>query len=74
MDLMASKIPYNTSADTPFARLFDSLTVHRFVNGCDVVARIPPERFDREHFLELMTELGDSIIISVDLRLLAVRF
>lgn len=45
--------------DARFARLCEGLTVHRFVHGCDVVARIPPEQFDREHWRQLLTELGD---------------
>ena len=45
--------------DAQFARLFNGLTVHRFVNCCDVVARIPPEQFDHGHLRQLLTELGD---------------
>ncbi|MEO5958268.1 MAG: lipase family protein [Opitutaceae bacterium] len=33
--------------------------IHRFVDCCDVVVRVPPERFERGHFLALFEELGN---------------
>ncbi len=33
--------------------------VHRFVGCCDIVTRVPPERFDAGHFSKLFGELGN---------------
>ncbi len=43
--------------DRRFARLLGGLTVHRVVDCCDVVARIPPARFDLESVATLLREL-----------------
>lgn len=43
--------------DRPFARLLGGLTVHRVVDCCDVVARIPPARLDLESAATLLREL-----------------
>lgn len=43
--------------DRRFARLLSDLTVHRVVDCCDVVARIPPARFDLESAATLLREL-----------------
>jgi hypothetical protein len=40
-----------------FARLLAGLTVHRVVDCCDMVARIPPARFDLESAATLLREL-----------------
>ncbi|MCI0539926.1 MAG: lipase family protein [Verrucomicrobiales bacterium] len=45
--------------DPQFCRLLDGIEIHRFVDCCDVVARVPPRRFDQPHLLKLMTELAD---------------
>jgi hypothetical protein len=37
--------------------LADRSAIHRFVNCCDVVGRVPPERFDAAHFSTLFDEL-----------------
>lgn len=33
--------------------------IHRFVDCCDLVTRVPPERFDASHFSTLFGELGN---------------
>ena len=43
--------------DADFVRLLDGVAGARFVDCCDVVARIPPEAFDKRHIKELFTEL-----------------
>jgi hypothetical protein len=44
--------------DEAFRALFAGLTVRRFVDCCDVVSRVPPERFDAAHLGRLLEELG----------------
>lgn len=39
--------------------LLAGVEVRRFVHCCDLIARIPPERFDQEHVSGLLTELAD---------------
>ena len=39
--------------------LFTGIKVRRYVNCCDLVARVPPERLDRDHVSQLLTELAD---------------
>ena len=43
--------------DATFAALINPATVDRFVNCCDMVARVPPEAFDQPHIAQLLTEL-----------------
>jgi pimeloyl-ACP methyl ester carboxylesterase len=47
--------------DQAFARLLVDLKnrgdIHQFVDCCDLVTRIPPERFDRPHIAKLLDEL-----------------
>jgi len=49
--------------DARFCERFPGLdgqpAIHRFVDCCDVVARVPPERFDGPHFSALFEELGN---------------
>jgi hypothetical protein len=46
--------------DARFTSLVDPGSVARFVNCCDVVARVPPEAFDEAHVEALLSELtGD---------------
>lgn len=45
--------------DGRFAGLFLNRNVRRYVDCCDVVARVPPERFDQAHLDRLFTELAD---------------
>ena len=44
--------------DDAFRALFSGLEVRRFVGCCDVVSRVPPERFDAAHLARLLEELG----------------
>ena len=44
--------------DEVFRALFAGLEVRRFVDCCDVVSRVPPERFDAAHLARLLEELG----------------
>jgi hypothetical protein len=44
--------------DEAFRALFAGLEVRRFVDCCDVVSRVPPERFDAAHLARLLEELG----------------
>jgi hypothetical protein len=53
--------------DANLAGWFNQIAVHRFVNCCDVVGRVPPERFDAEHFSQLFDELGLSSFASTAL-------
>lgn len=46
--------------DADFARLLDGVAGARFVNCCDVVARVPPEAFDAPHIEQLLGELTDA--------------
>ena len=39
--------------------LLAGVEVRRFVHCCDLIARIPPERFDQEHVGGLLAELAD---------------
>ena len=43
--------------DPQFCRLLNGTEVHRFVDCCDVVTRVPPARFDQPHLLKLLKEL-----------------
>jgi pimeloyl-ACP methyl ester carboxylesterase len=43
--------------DAAFARLLAGPTVHRFVDCCDVVTRIPPERFKEREIEQFLDEL-----------------
>jgi triacylglycerol lipase len=43
--------------DPEFSKLLNGTQVHRFVDCCDVVARVPPARFDQPHLLTLLKEL-----------------
>lgn len=43
--------------DGTFARLLRGLDIHRFVDCCDVVTRVPPERFDAPSIGTLIEEL-----------------
>jgi hypothetical protein len=45
--------------DAKFCARLAGMTVHRFVDCCDVITRVAPERFDRENFLKLFRELGN---------------
>ncbi|MSU63412.1 MAG: lipase family protein [Pedosphaera sp.] len=42
-----------------FCKLFDGKMIRRFVDCCDVVARVPPALFDKPHLLSLFKELTD---------------
>jgi len=44
--------------DEAFSALFAGLEVRRFVGCCDVVSRVPPERFEAAHLARLLEELG----------------
>ncbi len=50
--------------DRDFGRLFDDAGVARFVNCCDVVARVPPEAFDEPHLQQLLVELTDRPLVA----------
>ena len=41
------------------AALLAKVPIRRYVGCCDVVTRVPPERFDRESLAELLADLGD---------------
>ena len=43
--------------DSRIGKLLTGVEIHRFVDCCDVVARVPPERFDAAHLLTLFREL-----------------
>jgi hypothetical protein len=45
--------------DRKFGDLLARRSIHRFVDCCDVVARVPPERFDATHLRELLGELAN---------------
>lgn len=45
--------------DDHFATRFLMREVRRFVDCCDVVARVPPARFDAPHLFTLFSELAD---------------
>jgi Lipase (class 3) len=52
--------------DAEFAKLVDPATVARVVNCCDMVARVPPEAFDRPHIERLLEELtGNHAIAAI---------
>ncbi len=58
-----------------FARLLDRVTVARFVDCCDVVARIPPEAFNTPHIKRLFVELtGTAALADVTARALSLAF
>jgi hypothetical protein len=38
--------------------LLAGTTIRRYVNCCDLIARIPPEQFDQEHVETLLTEIA----------------
>lgn len=44
--------------DGNFSRLLERVTCRRFVGCCDVVTRMPPERFDEPSLRTLLAELG----------------
>ena len=43
--------------DTAFKQTLTGLTLHRFVDCCDLVTRIPPERFDEPNIERFLEEL-----------------
>ena len=43
--------------DSAFKQTLSGLTLHRFVDCCDLVTRIPPERFDERNIERLLAEL-----------------
>lgn len=45
-----------------------ALAVHRYVDCCDVVARVPPPAFDEVNLTTLLSELGDFDRLSAPLR------
>lgn len=45
--------------DARFRKLLEHMEVRRYVDCCDVVARVPPERFDQAHLTRLFAELAD---------------
>jgi hypothetical protein len=67
--------------DREFARSLEELEIHRFVNCCDAVARIPPETFGHDDIGRLLTDLtgsprvsaGAALILSGVLRRLGVQ-
>jgi hypothetical protein len=64
-DIPATLITFGSPliGDAAFARSVPNVAarpVQRYVDCCDVVARIPPERFDRGHFSQLLEELAAS--------------
>ena len=45
------------AGDSRFRELLQDTEIHRFVDCCDVVARVPPARFDTQHLFQLLSEL-----------------
>lgn len=44
--------------DAGFRNLFRGIRVRRFVNCCDLIARLPPERFQRVEWQQIFTEVA----------------
>jgi len=46
--------------DPAFCKLLDGMEIHRFVDCCDVVARVPPAKFDEARVKKLLSEVSDA--------------
>lgn len=53
--------------DAAFAGPLSGLTVHRFVDCCDLVTRIPPERFERREIEQFLGELIPESLLALPL-------
>jgi hypothetical protein len=53
--------------DADFGSLIDSDSVARFVNCCDLVTRVPPEKFDARHIGPLLGDLTGERVLSLGL-------
>ncbi|HET9765615.1 MAG TPA: lipase family protein, partial [Thermoanaerobaculia bacterium] len=59
--------------DAALGALLGDVPVRRYVDCCDLVARLPPERVDRENVARLLTELADTARLGRRRRSLAGR-